>query len=91
MSNRFGHEFPPQRWQAVPLIRRDGLSRDLMQQAVAHGHELHSRAFRGAGRRAFAAAARVLAAIVTFFHCAAYGIAKRPPEDDCRCAAPRRA
>ena len=84
-------EFPRQRWQAVPPIRRDGLSRDLMQHAVAHGYEQRSRAFRRSGRRAFAAGARVLAAIAAFLHRAAYGIAKRPPEDDCRYAAPRRA
>jgi hypothetical protein len=91
MSNRLEREFPAHRWQAVPPIRRDGPSHEEIQRYLARGHQLRSEAFRQTGGRVFAAVARVLAEVVTFFHCAAYGIAKRPPEDDCRCAAPRRA
>ena len=91
MSNRLEREFPAHRWQAMPPIRHDGPSQEEIQHYLARGHELRSDAFRRTGRRALAAAARVLAQVVTFFHCAAYGIAKQPPEHDCRCAASRRA
>ena len=89
MSNRLELEFPPQRWPARPG-GQDALSSDVVKRALIRGHELRSQALRRAGRRVLAIAAHVLAAIVTFFHCAAYGIAKRPPEHDCR-AAPRNA
>ena len=89
MSNRLEREFPAHRWQAVPPIRRDGPSHEVIERHLARGHEVRSEAFRRTGRRVFAAVAGVLAQIVTFFHGAAYGIAKRPPEHDCRCAGPR--
>jgi hypothetical protein len=91
VSNRLEREFPAERWQTVLPVGRDGLSDDLVRRARARGHQLRSQALRRAGRRVFAAGARVLAQIVTFFHCAAYGIAKRPPEHDGPCAAPRSA
>jgi hypothetical protein len=91
MSNRLEREFPPHRWQAVPPARHDIPSHEVIQLYLARGHELRSEAFRRTGRRVFAAVARAFAQVVTFFHCAAYGIAKQPPEHDCRCAASRRA
>ena len=91
MSNRLEREFPPHRWQAVPPIRHDAASHEVIQRYLARGHELRSEAFRRTGRRVVAAVGRALAQVGTFFHCAAYGIAKQPPEHDCRCAAPRRA
>lgn len=89
MSNRLEQEFPPQRWLPVPPAGHDGLSGDLVQSARARGHELRSLALRRAGRSFSAGVTRALSGIATFLHCAAYGIAKRPPEHDCRCAPPR--
>jgi hypothetical protein len=91
MSNRLEREFPAHRWQAVPPIRRDPVLHDMAEHYLARGRQLRSEAFRRTARLLFAAGGRALAQVVTFFHCAAYGIAKRPPEHDCRCAAPRRA
>jgi hypothetical protein len=89
MSNRLEREFPAHRWQAVPPIRRDGPSPEVIQYYLARGHELRSEAFRRAGRRFSAALSRGLAQVVTFLHPGAHGIARRPQAHDCHCAGPR--
>ena len=89
MSNRLEREFPAHRWQAVPPIRRDGPSQEVIEYYLARGHELRSQAVRRAGRRVSAAVSRALAQVTTFLHSMAHGIAKRPPAHACRCAGPR--
>jgi hypothetical protein len=56
MSNRLECEFPAQRWQAVPPIRRDPAGDEVVRMYLARGHELRSEAFRRTGRRGLAAA-----------------------------------
>ena len=89
MSNRLEREFPAHRWQAVPPIRRDGASREVIEYYVARGHQLRSEAFRRTGRRVFAAMARGLAEVTAFLHAAAQGIVKQPSEHDRHCTGPR--
>jgi len=81
MSNRLEREFPTVHWQAA-LRRVD--DRVLVHTAVARGRRLQGEAIRRGGYKVLVAVARALAA---FIRCGAYGIAKRPPEHDCRPAA----
>ena len=89
MSNRLAREFPTHRWQAVPPIRRDPVLRDVAEHYTARGRELRSAAFRRATRTVVAVVGRALALVAAFVRCAAYGIAKQPPERDCRAASMR--
>lgn len=91
MSNRLEREFPVHRWQAVPSIRREPVLHQISGHYLARGRRLRSEAFRRAARIAVAAAGRAVVAVVAFVRCAAYGIAKQPPEHDCRRAAARSA
>jgi hypothetical protein len=91
MSNRLEREFPAHRWQAVPPIRREASSHEVIQRYLARGHELRSEAFRRSARIVVAAAGRALIAVAAFVRCAAYGIAKQAPAHDCRRAAARSA
>lgn len=89
MSNRLECEFPAQRWQAVPPIRRTPAGDEVVRMYLARGHELRSEAFRRAGRRGLAAARSALAAVARSLHRAASGGARPAPEQSCERAAAR--
>ena len=89
MSNRLAREFPTHRWQAVPPIRRDPVLHDVAEHYMARGRELRSAAFRRATHTGVVTLGRSLAQVVALVRCAAYGIAKQPPEHDCRAASAR--
>jgi hypothetical protein len=89
MSNRLECEFPAQRWQAVPPIRRDPEGDEVVRMYLARGHELRSQAFRRTGRRGLAAARSALAAVARSLHRTAAGSARPAPEPACQGAVPR--
>ena len=89
MSNRLEREFPAQRWQAVPPIRRDAPTQEVVARYMARGRELRSAALRRAGRRVVAAVAGVIARPVAVIRRAACASARQPREHHCRGACAR--
>jgi hypothetical protein len=82
MSNRLEHEFPAARWH--DHSSRGVQHHHLVRASMVRGRRMQATAIRRAARAALAAAARLI-------RYGAYGIAKRPLEQDCGSAARNRA
>jgi hypothetical protein len=87
MANRFEHEFPSIRWQAVP----DDVERETIRRAVERGRQLRAEAIRHGGRAGLRALRSALGRAMALVRCTALSLGGQPEAADCWRGSPRRA